>query len=306
MRGFFTILGTSSGIPTRDRNHPAIYFQYGSHAFLFDCGEGTQRQIQLAGHSFYRIDKIFITHLHGDHVLGLPGLLQTLDFHDKPYVEIYGPPGIRKLVELSVTQCFYINTDDLKVEVKEIKPTAEVFNFLETPEYRVGSIGLDHSVECLGFAFEEREKFKYDRQKVRSLNLKPHHFKELETLGYTAVGGKKIFKHQLGEVKRGFKFAYITDTYYTENIFKLAEGADYLVLECTFFDEDDYAREVKHLSFNIFRKEIYPRLLELGVKNIILTHFSRRYTDLKPFEEAIKRFGMENVTLARDLLNFTF
>ena len=88
MRGRFTILGTSSAIPTKERNHPAVYFQWGGEAFLFDCGEGTQRQIQIAELSFYKIDKIFVTHLHGDHVLGLPGLLQTLDFHDKRYVEV--------------------------------------------------------------------------------------------------------------------------------------------------------------------------------------------------------------------------
>jgi len=306
MKGFFTILGTSSAIPTKDRNHPSIFFQYQGEAFLFDCGEGTQRQLQIAGHSFYKINKIFITHLHGDHVLGLPGLLQTLDFHDKPFAEIYGPPGIRRLVELSVTQCFYINTQDLKVEVREIEPTDEVVAFLETDTYRVKTIGLDHTVDCLGFAFEEKERFKYDRKKVGELNLKPQHFKELENLGYTTVGGRKIFKHQLGGVKRGFKFVYITDTYYTENIFKLAQNADYLVLECTYFDEDEYAREVKHLSFNIFREKIYPKLLELGVKKIILTHFSRRYKDFSKFEEAIREHKMDNVYLAHDFMRFEF
>ncbi|HID79711.1 MAG TPA: ribonuclease Z [Aquifex aeolicus] len=306
MKGFFTILGTSSAIPAKDRNHPAIFFQYQGEAFLFDCGEGTQRQIQIAGHSFYKIGKIFITHLHGDHVLGLPGLLQTLDFHDKPFVEIYGPPGIKRLIELSTTQCFYINTQELKVEVKEIKPTDEIVTVLETDNYRIKTIGLDHTVDCLGYAFEEREKFKYDSKKVKELHLKPQHFKELEILGYTTVGGKEIFKSQLGELKKGFKFVYITDTYYTENIFKLTQSADYLVLECTYFDEEEYAREAKHLSFNIFREKIYPKLLELGVKKIILTHFSRRYKDLSLFEEEIKNLKMENVVIARDLLNFTF
>ena len=306
MRGRFTILGTSSAIPTKERNHPAVYFQWGGEAFLFDCGEGTQRQIQLADLSFYKIDKIFITHLHGDHVLGLPGLLQTLDFHDKRYVEIYGTPGIGELVKLSTTRCFYINTEDLKVEVKEIPPTQEVNTVLETDTYKVLSIGLNHTVECLGYAFEEKEKFKYDRQKVRELGLRANHFKELEEKGHTTVNGKKIEKHQLGEFKKGFKFAYITDTYYTENIFKLAEGADYLILECTYFDEDEYAEAVKHLSFNIFRTKIYPKLLQLGVKNIILTHFSRRYKDLSKFEEAIRNHKMENVYLAHDLMGFEF
>ena len=306
MRGRFTILGTSSAIPTKDRNHPSVYLQWENKAMLFDCGEGTQRQIQLADLSFFKIGKIVITHLHGDHVLGLPGLLQTLDFHEKDYVEIYGTPGLGELVHLSTTRCFYINTEDLRLKVEEIEPTDEVYKVLETDRYRILSVGLNHSVDCLGFAFEEREKFKYDRQKVRALNLRANHFKELEERGYTTLNGRKVFKEELGEVRKGFKFVYITDTYYTENIFKLAEGADYLVLECTYFDEDEYAQMVKHLSFNIFRERIYPRLLELGVKNIILTHFSRRYGDLSVFEKAIREQRMENVFLARDLMEITF
>ena len=177
---------------------------------------------------------------------------------------------------------------------------------METDTYRVLSIGMNHTVDCIGYAFEEREKFKYDRQKVKELGLKANHFKELEEKGFTTLNGKKIEKHQLGEFKRGFKFTYITDTYYTENIFSLAQNSDYLVLECTYFDEDEYAEAVKHLSFNIFRTRIYPRLRELGVKNIVLTHFSRRYKDLSMFEEAIKKHKMENVYLAHDLMSFTF
>jgi len=306
MKGRFTILGTSSAIPTKERNHPALYFQYGSEAFLFDCGEGTQRQIQIAELSFFKIGKIFITHLHGDHVLGLPGLLQTLDFHKKDYVEIYGTPGIRRLVELSTTQCFYINTEDLLLKVEEIGPTEEVNLVLENDSYRILSVGLNHTVDCVGYAFEEREKFRYDRQKIKALNLRADHFKELEEKGFTTLNGRRIFKRELGEFKKGFKFVYITDTYYTENIFKLAKGADYLVLECTYFDEDIQAQAFKHLSFNIFRTKIYPKLLELGVKNIILTHFSRRYRDLSKFEEAVRKYNMENVYLARDFTGFTF
>ncbi len=307
MRGRFTILGTSSAIPTKERNHPAVYFQFGSDGFLFDCGEGTQRQLQLAGISFFGIDKIFITHLHGDHVLGLPGLLQTLDFHDKGYVEIYGPKGVKDLVELSTTRCFYINTEDMEVKTFEVEASPEgTFTILETDTYRVLGAKMLHSVECFGYAFEERERFKFDKNLVRELGLKANHFKELKERGYTTVGGRVFKKEELGTYQRGFKFVYITDTYYTENIFPLAENADYLILECTFFNEEDLARETKHLSFTIFARDIYPRLKELNVKNIYLTHFSRRYKDLTPFEEGIKRYKMENVFLARDFLTVEF
>jgi ribonuclease Z len=115
-----------------------------------------------------------------------------------------------------------------------------------------------------------------------------------------------VKREELGSYKRGFKFVYITDTYYNENIFPLAENADYLIIECTFFDEEDLARETKHLSFTIFAEKIYPKLKELNVKNIFLTHFSRRFKDLTPFEEGIKKYKMDNVRLAQDFTSVEF
>ncbi len=306
MKGQFTILGTSSAIPTKERNHPAIYFQYGGEALLFDCGEGTQRQIQLAELSFFKINRIFITHLHGDHVLGLPGLLQTLDFHEKENIKIFGPVGVKELVELSTTRCFYINTEKLKVEVFEFEETNTLFEVCKGENYTIKGVFLNHNVPCIGFSFEENPRFKFDKKKVKSLGLKAHHFKELEKKEFTTVGGKIFKKEELGSWQKGFKWCYITDTYYSENIFLLTKDADYVIIECTYFNEDELAERAKHLSFNIFRKKIYPVFQEQGVKKIILTHFSRRYKDLTPFEEAIKKYRMENVVLARDLLNFTF
>jgi len=306
MKGRFTILGTSSAIPTKERNHPSVYLQYGSEALLFDCGEGTQRQIQLAELSFFKINRIFITHLHGDHVLGLPGLLQTLDFHEKEHIQIFGPKGLKELVELSTTRCFYINTEDLKVDVFEFDESNDLFEVYKGENYTVKGAFLNHTVPCIGFSFEENSRFKFDKEKIRKLGLKANHFKELENKGYTTIGGKVFKREELGSHQRGFKWVYITDTYYTENIFLLTEKADYVIIECTYFDEDDLALKVKHLSFNIFRERIYPVFQEQGVKKIILTHFSRRYKDLTPFEEAIKRYKMENVILAKDLLSFHF
>ena len=306
MKGRFTILGTSSAIPTKERNHPAVYFQYGGEAFLFDCGEGTQRQIQLAELSFFKINRIFITHLHGDHVLGLPGLLQTLDFHEKEKIQIFGPKGIKELVELSTRRCFYINTDDLKVEVFEFEEKPDLFEVYKGDNYTVKGAFLNHTVPCIGFSFEENSRFRFDKEKVRSLGLKATHFKDLEKKGYTYLENRIVKKEKLGSWQKGFKWCYITDTYYTENIFFLTANADYVIIECTYFDEDDLAAKVKHLSFNLFKEKIYPIFQQQGVKKIILTHFSRRYKDLTPFEEAIKKHKMENVILAKDFLSFSF
>jgi ribonuclease Z len=330
MRGKLVILGTSSAVPTKDRNHSAVYLQFSSLAYLFDCGEGTQRQIQKANVSFFKINSIFITHLHGDHVLGLPGLLQTLDFHDKKEINIYGPPGIKKLVDLSTKECFYINTEDLKINTIEIEPAdEEPVLIMENNDIRVYAISLNHSVISLGFRLEEKEKFKYQKEKIEKLKITPVEFQELKEKGFIPLDNKRkeillkekeifkerekifqkgvIHKEDLGEYKKGFSFVYFGDTYYTENIHKLVkENDDFVILECTFLNENNYAEEMKHLSLDIFLKKIYPDFHNKRVKHIILTHFSRRYKDLKPFEEILKANRVENVLLAYDLMQFEF
>ncbi|MEO2154289.1 MAG: ribonuclease Z [Nanoarchaeota archaeon] len=313
MKGRFIILGTSSAIPTKERNHSAIYFQYKNNSFLFDCGEGTQRQIQIANLSFFRIEKIFISHLHGDHTLGLPGLLQTLDFHDKDYLEIYGPKGIKELINL-VPKCFYLNTEDLKINVFELEELAknnnrevnQVFKVFEDNDFIINSIKLNHTVNSFAYSFKEKSILKIDKEKISKLKLSSLEIKELIEKKEIIKGGKEINLKDISYLKKGFKFTYIADTYYTENIFKIAKDSDYLIIECTYFNENDLAKEYKHLSFDIFKKEIYPKLKELNVKNIILTHFSRRYKDLSIFEEEIKRSKMKNVYLAYDFMKFEF
>ncbi len=301
MKGRFIILGTSSAIPTKERNHSAIYFQYKDKVFLFDCGEGTQRQIQRADLSFFKIDDIFISHLHGDHVLGLPGLLQTLDFHDKKSINIFGPSGIKELLEL-IPKCFYLNTEDLKINVKELKEGV----IYSTKEFLIESLPLNHTVECFGFSFKEKDYLKLNKEKIRELGLSNLEIKELIEKGKLIKNNETIYLKDVSFIKKGFKFTYIPDTYYTENIFRLAKDSDYLIIECTYFNENDLAKEYKHLSLDIFIKKIYPKLKSLNVKNVILTHFSRRYKDLSIFEEELRRNNIKNVSLAYDLMKVEF
>jgi ribonuclease Z len=300
MKGRIVFLGTSSAIPTKDRNHSSIFFQYQNNLFLFDCGECTQRQLIKKGLSFYKIDNIFLSHLHGDHVLGIPGLLQTLDFHGKEKINIYGPSGTKELIN-NILKCFYIG-ETIKVNVKEISEGI-IFN---TSEFFIESAKLNHTVECFGFSFKEKDYLKLNKDKIKLFNLSNLEIKELLDKKRIKKGGKTIKIEDISYLKKGFKFTYIADTYYTENIFKLAKNSDILVIECTYFDQNEEAKEYKHLSFEIFKEKIYPKLKKLNVKKIYLTHFSRRFKDLTIFEEAIKKEKMNNVFLAHDFLEVHF
>lgn len=300
MKGKIVFLGTSSAIPTKERNQSSIFFQYKNNFFLFDCGEGTQRQIIKKGLNFYKINKVFISHLHGDHTLGIPGLLQTLEFHNKKNIEIYGPKGIKELLK-RIKECFFIG-DEMEIKVYEISE-----NFvLENNDFTIKAIKLNHTIESYAYSFKEKDYLKLDKEKLRELGLKNLEIKELIKKGNIIKKGKTIRLEDLSFLKKGFKFTYIADTYYTENIFKIAKESDILVIECTYFDEKKEAEKYKHLSFEIFKEELYPKLVDLGVKKIILTHFSRRFKDLKIFEKAIKENKMRNVILAYDFLEIKF
>ncbi len=302
MKGKIVILGTSSATPTKDRNHPSVFFSYLGRGFLFDCGEGTQRQLLKADISFSKIEKIFISHFHGDHLLGLPALLQTFSFHEKKEIELYGPKGLREIVENMLKISYFENVT--KIDVFEIK-SLDLNTIIDEKIFKVESIGLNHSVPCIAFSFQEKEYFKYNKQKIKELNLTSTDFIKLREKGFIEKKGRKIFKEELGFWKRGLKITYVADTYKTENIFKISQNSDYLVIESTYFDEEDLAKEYKHLTFQ-YIIENYEELKEIGVKKVILTHFSQRYKDLKLFKEELKKRKIEDIILGYDFLQFSF
>ncbi len=301
MKGKVVLLGTSSGIPTKDRNTTAIYFQFLGDAFLFDCGEGTQRQIFKADLNINRINYIFLTHLHGDHVLGLPGLIQTLDFHGKKELKIFGTPTTEEKVNCLLRGSYYYQ--EIKLNIKEIKPPQELKCIYQGENFIVNTIGLNHVVDCVGYSFIEKDKIVYKKDLIKKLGLTKDDFISLERNGFTEKNGKILKKEELIEKKRGFKFTFITDTYRTDNIIKLAKDSDILVIEATYFDEEDKAREYKHLTFKYILEIFY----QLNCKKIILTHFSRKYSSLKPFQKEIKRLNLEDrILLGYDFFSIEF
>ncbi len=301
MKGKVVLLGTSSAVPTKERNNSSIFLKYKGEAFLFDCGEGTQRQIIKADLNMYRINHIFISHLHSDHVLGLPGLIQTIDFlGEKEKINVHSVVGIKEKGECLLKGSIY--QPEMETVFHEYEHSDEPFKIVETDDYTVKGISLNHTVECFGFSFEEKEKVVFDKRKIAELSLSKEDFVSFREKGFTERNGKKIYLQEVSRKQKGFKFTYIPDTYKTENILKISKESDILVIECTYLDEEEKARKYKHLTLE-YILEIHPLL---KCKKIILTHFSRRYSSMDVFKRKIKEKGIENIFIGKDFMGFEF
>ncbi len=300
MKGKVVLLGSSSGIPTKERNTTSVYLQFSGDGFLFDCGEGTQRQIFKADLNINRINYIFLTHLHGDHVLGLPGLIQTLDFHGKKRIKVFGTPTTKERIECLLRGSIY--AQEIEVDVEEIEPPESVEKIYESENFYINAASMNHVVDCVGYSFVEKDRAVYRKELIKKLNLTATDFISLEKKGYTEKNGKIIKREELKEIKKGFKFTFITDTYRTDNIIDLAKNSDILVIESTYLNEEDKAKEYKHLTLE-YILEIYEKI---NCKKIILTHFSRKYANLKPFEKEIKKRGYDNIYLGYDFFTVEF
>jgi ribonuclease Z len=287
-----TFLGTVSGIPSKDRNHSAIvleYFGEGKDTILFDCGEGTQRQLMNSGISFMDIDKIFITHWHADHFAGLIGLMQTMNLEKRrKELKIFGPEAERfvsNIVDLGYFGLrFPLEAVNVPFEGEEIHLVDETedFQILSTPVY--------HTVPTVAFAFREKEKWSIDLKKLKEMGLgKGSWLKELKKKEKAEYKGKVVKIKDVATVKSGLKVVYSGDTKPCDNLVKLAHGADLLIHDGTFLEEEEGKAhaDVKQAA-KIAKKA--------KVKELILTHISRRYTETKDLEvEAKKVFSSTKV-----------
>ena len=296
-----TFLGTVSGIPSRDRNHPAIaleYFYYKKDTLLFDCGEGTQKQLMKAGISFMDISKIFITHWHADHFAGLIPLIQTMNLEKRrTELTIFAPEasrfvqGILNLGYFGVR--FPVKAVDVPFEGKEI---TKVY---ETNVYEVLSVPVLHTVPSVAFAFKEKDVWRIDEKKLKELGLKKGKWlKELKEKREAIYNGKKIKIEDVASLQKGLKVVYSGDTKPCENLVELAKDADLLIHDATFLEEDEDVQKY-HSSV----KDAAKIAKKANVKRLILTHISRRYQkeDVERLVKEAKEV-FENVEVAYDLM----
>ncbi|MDZ4701333.1 MAG: ribonuclease Z [Rhodothermales bacterium] len=300
-------LGVASALPTLDRHFSSTALVREGHVFLFDCGEGTQLQLVRAGLKRPRIEAIFITHLHGDHVFGLPGLLSTLALleHDRT-LRIVGPVGLQAALT-AFMQPTSGRGVPYSIEYIELPPDLSHAVVLETPEYRVEARPLSHSLFTAGFRFQEKARpGTLDADLSRALGVVPGvDFKRLKSGESVVTADGRIVAPAdvVGPARPGASFAYVTDTQPCDGGMALAEQADLMYHEATFRQSDvDRARETRHAT----ALEAAGVAREAGARQLLLGHFSARYdgADLRALlEEA--RTVFQNTEAAEELKRYS-
>lgn len=270
-----TFLGTSSGVPTRSRNVSSIALRLPQRAeiWLFDCGEGTQHQILRSDLKVSQITRIFVTHMHGDHIYGLMGLLASCGLAGNPSrIDIYGPP---KLDEYLKACGRYSQTHfSYPVKVHTIKPGV----IFEDEDFTVSCAPLTHRVPAFGYRVAEKNKpgrFDVDRAVALGIPSGPIYGKLKRGEAITLPDGRVINGAELcGEVQIGRKFVYCTDTIYCDTAVELANDADVLVHEATFAHQD---AELAYQRLHSTSTMAAQTALGAQAKQLIMTHFSPRY-----------------------------
>tara|TARA_Y100000310_G_scaffold342470_1_gene445893 strand:+ start:211 stop:1104 length:894 start_codon:yes stop_codon:yes gene_type:complete len=291
------LFGTSSMVPTSERNHSATLLSYKEEKILIDCGEGTQRQFRKVKISPMKLSKILITHWHGDHILGLPGLIQTLGANDyAKELMIFGPKGTKKKFD-TMFDFFVHRSKKIKYKVVEVE---EGFVF-ENENYRIEASAMEHSTKTLAYAFIEKPKRRVNMDYVRKKGLKEGPIiKKLQEGKDVSHEGVKVKAKDATYMEEGKKFVIVTDTVPCSNAVKIAKDADILFCEATFLEDlKDKAKEFKHMT----AKQAATIAKKANVKRLVLTHFSQRYKDTKGHAKEAKEI-FENTVIGNDFQEF--
>ena len=291
------VLGTSSGRPTARRNVSAGVLARDGEWLLFDCGEGTQYQLLRTDLRLSRMRYVFVTHMHGDHVLGLPGLLGTLNLarHDRK-VTVFGPPGISRYLRDVFRATYFRPT--FPIDVTEI----DAGMVLETDQFTVEARRLNHRVTAFGYAVHEKARpghFRIDDAMRLGVPAGPLYGQLQRGEPVTLADGRTIVPSDVVDADRpGLRVAYCTDTGPTDAAVELARGADLLVHEATYTIEMVEEAEARGHSTAAGAAAVAR---DAGVGQLLITHFSPRYEDVTPLlVEARAIFA--NTIAARDLL----
>lgn len=294
-------LGTTAGVPTRKRNHASVFLKYQSEqefSCLLDCGEGTQRQMLAAGVNFMRVNNVFITHWHADHFAGLLGLMETMNLEGmQEPLNIYAPEA-EKFVEILLSLGY--STKDFDIFARDVWfEGTEKQVILDNPEFSITAIPMKHSIPAVAYAFEEKDRIKIDREKARKLGLpeRSQIYRTIKEKGSAVFQGKEIRIEDISFSERGKKVVYSGDTLVNKNMLLLAENADLLIHDSTFFGEGlDEEKSYRHASFD----DVLKLAKQAHVKQVILTHISRRYQDEQELKDKLK--GWPNARIAEDFM----
>ncbi|MFB6672169.1 ribonuclease Z [Streptomyces sp. NPDC057684] len=286
------VLGTASQVPTRHRNHNGYLLRWDGEGILFDPGEGTQRQMLRAGVAAHDLNRLCVTHFHGDHSLGLAGVIQriNLDRVPHPVTAHYPRSGQRFFDRLR-----YATAYRESVALAEEPVSGEGGVLAETPSYTLDARRLSHPVESYGYRLVEPDGRRMLPGRLAERGISGPDVGVLQRDGSL----RGVTLDDVSEVRRGQRFAFVMDTRLCDGVNELAEGCDMLVIESTFLDGDhQLASDHGHLTAG----QAARVAAEGGVRHLVLTHFSQRYSDPEEFERQARAAGFTGeLTVARDL-----
>ncbi len=290
--------GTSCSTPTQERNLSSIGLQFHGNNFLFDCPEGTQRQMMKTSFPFMRINNIFLSHFHADHTLGLPGLIATMALAERSEpLFIFGPRGVKECVKKLIEAgnfglCFQVICKELR------KGTV-----LEEENFSLCAFPLKHGTPCFGFAFEEKgKKGEFQRKKAIEFGIPEGPLWGKLQKGETIKFGGKNFKPEqvmdFSKGRAGRKVSIVWDTLPHNSYYGEIKNSDLLVHEASFLEsEAAFAKKTLHST----ALQAAQAAKKTGAKKLVLTHFSSRYRSNNEIEKEAKK-EFENTIAAKDLM----
>ncbi|MBD3312313.1 ribonuclease Z [archaeon] len=293
-----TTLGTSCMFPTKKRSQPAMLLFHEGVNLLFDAGEGVQRQLRLAGISPMSINHVFITHWHGDHSLGVAGLINCFSGNRRTEdLHIYGPRGTSERVKHLVSAFDFKKT--FRIRVHEVKGGEAA----RIKDLTVSALRVRHGGHCLAYRVKEDDKRRINLDYTKKFGLTQHpllgKLQRGEDIEYK---GKKITVEKGTYLKPGRVFCYVTDTSYFPELVSFCDRADLLLCESTYLSSDE-ARTGDRQHLTAEQAGMLAR--DAGVKKLVLTHFSQKYINSKPFVKEAGKF-FDNVVAAKDFMTIEF
>ena len=287
-------LGTGGSWPTPQRNTLSIGIRVDDEGLLFDCGEGTQTSLMKSSLSLMKIKRIFITHFHGDHFLGLPGLIQTMSFYGRTEpLEIYGPIGASSVLGNLLSIGYYSLNFEIRIE--ELKGNGSI-NF---GDYSISYAKANHTIPALSYSLTEREYSKLEESKIKEMGVPRHLLEKIRKDGSVQVNGRTISLEDISAgIRKGRKVSYSGDTRRDQSLLELFRNSTVLIHEST----GEKSNENKVISYgHSTGNDAGIQARDSNSRKLILIHFSPRYNDIKPIlEEA--RSVFQNVTAADELM----
>lgn len=293
------VLGTASMVPTRTRNHNGYVLFWDDEAILFDPGEGTQRQMTLAGVSATDLTRIALTHLHGDHSLGLAGVAQRISGDAVPHtIPVSYPASGQRWVENLLDASAYRRQGSIELQPIADDGVVPAATGRPRPGFTLRAQRLDHTIDAVGYRLDEPDGRRMNPDLLARHGLAGPVVGQLQRDGVVTEGGRTVTLEEVSGPRPGQSFAFVMDTRLCDAVQELADGVDLLVVESTFLDRDlDQAERWGHLTAFQAAKVA----ADCGVRHLVLTHFSQRYTDAAEFEREARTVFDGELTVARDL-----